>query len=151
MIVTFCGHADFLKQAEYEEQMLDFLTVNIGNQAADFYLGGYGNFDDFAYDCCRKYQKTHPKVSLVFVTPYLIVKKSNDPLEHCGRRYDAVLYPEIENKPMKFAIYYRNRWMVDKADYLICGIEHSWGGAYTTYQYAKSQGKTIWNVLESKN
>ena len=74
MIITFCGHANFFKSEEYEQKILTFLEEKIGDQPADLYLGGYGDFDSFAYDCCRKYQETHPKVSLVFVTPYLDVE-----------------------------------------------------------------------------
>ena len=148
MIITFCGHSDFIKTTEYEQKMLALLEENVGDQKADFYLGGYGKFDSFAYDCCKKYQETHPRISLIFVTPYLNRKGQNDPLEHNGKRYDAILYPEIEDKPLKFAIYHRNRWMVEKADCVICGIERGYGGAYTTYRYAKSKTKPVFNIVD---
>ena len=61
MIVTFCGHAEFLKTKEYEEKIIAFLEEKVGDRLADMYLGGYGSFDDFAYSCCVKYKKTHPK------------------------------------------------------------------------------------------
>ena len=73
MIVTFCGHSDFTKSAEYEEKILAFLEEKVGDRSADMYLGGYGAFDSFAYECCKKYKTTHPQISLVFVTPYLAV------------------------------------------------------------------------------
>ena len=99
MIITFCGHSDFQRTYEYERIMLDFFERNIGDDLAEFYLGGYGAFDVFAYDCCRKYKETHPNISLIFVTPYIDVKYQN-------MNYDAVIYPEIENKPKRFAIMY---------------------------------------------
>jgi len=71
MIVTFCGHSNFQKDEEYENKITDILMKNIGDKPAEIYLGGYGNFDDFAYSCCKKYQKCHPNISLVFVTPYI--------------------------------------------------------------------------------
>ena len=147
MIITFCGHSEFVKTAEYERIFLDLLIETVGDRKAYFYLGGYGDFDSFAYDCCKKYQETHPDVSLVFVTPYLNIRNQHDPLEYQGNRYDTILYPGIEDKPLKFAIYHRNRWMVEKADCVICGIEHSWGGAYTTYRYAKTKGKRVFNIV----
>ena len=82
MIITFCGHANFFKSEEYEQKILTFLEEKIGDQPADLYLGGYGDFDSFAYDCCRKYQETHPMVSLVFVTPYLDVEYQKKHLDH---------------------------------------------------------------------
>lgn len=134
MIITFCGHSDFQGSLEYERKILDFLEENIGDSFVELYLGGYGAFDRFAYDCCKKFQTSHQNVKLIFVTPYINgnCRESN---------YDAIVYPEIEDKPLKFAISYRNKWMVQKADYVIAFIERSFGGAYQTYKYAKNMGK----------
>ena len=49
MVVTFCGHAQFSKSEEYEQQILAFLEEKVGDQPADMYLGGYGSFDSFAW------------------------------------------------------------------------------------------------------
>ena len=146
MIVTFCGHAQFSESAEYEQRLLDFLEEKVGDESAEMYLGGYGNFDRFAYDCCKKYKQLHPRVSLVFVTPYLTVEYQKNHLEDRKERYDSILYPEIENKPPKLAILYRNRYMVEKADVVVAYVAHDWGGAYTTYRYAQRKGKMIFNL-----
>lgn len=146
MIVTFCGHDKFQKSEEYEQKMLTLLEEKIGDQPADIYLGGYGEFDRFAYDCCKKYKETHPDISLVFVTPYLTVDYQRNHLQQQKVMYDSVIYPEIENKPKRFAITYRNKFMVEKADYVIAYVSHDWGGAYKTYQHAKRSGKKIFNL-----
>ena len=148
MIVTFCGHACFHKTEEYERKMLGFLEEKVGSQAADMYLGGYGAFDSFAYDCCKKYQETHPKVSLLFITPYMTVKYQKNQLHYKQMIYDGIIYPEIENKPTKFAIFYRNKWMMEKADYVVAYVEHDWGRAYAIYKYAKRMGKVIFNITD---
>lgn len=147
MIVTFCGHSDFTKSAEYEEKILAFLEEKVGDRSADMYLGGYGAFDSFAYECCKKYKTTHPQISLVFVTPYLAVTYQHNHLQYQEKRYDAILYLEIEDKPQRYAITYRNRCMIEKADYVVAYVSHSWGGAYTTYKYAKRKGKEIFNLV----
>lgn len=103
MIVTFCGHTQFSKSEEYEQQILAFLEEKVGDQPADMYLGGYGSFDSFAYDCCKKYKETHPNVSLVFVTPYLTIDYQKNHLDYQKTRYDSILYPEIEDKPKRYA------------------------------------------------
>lgn len=146
MIITFCGHSAFRGTEEYEQKILDLLKEKVGDSAADMYLGGYGGFDRFAYECCKKFQATHPNVTLVFVTPYLTVEYQQNHLKYQKTRYDSILYPEIEDKPPRFAITYRNRYMVEKADYVIAYVSHDWGGAYTTYKYAKRKGKTIFNI-----
>ena len=146
MIVTFCGHANFSGSNEYENKILSFLEDTVGDSVADMYLGGYGGFDEFAYRCCKKYQNTHPNISLVFVTPYLTLDYQRNHLNIQKDRYDLILFPEIEDKPNRFAIVYRNRYMVEMADYVVTYVSHSWGGAYETYRYAKRKDKHIINL-----
>ena len=150
MVIAFCGHAQFPRLNEYEDKMLSLLEELVGDNRADFYLGGYGDFDHFAYACCKKYKETHPKVSLIFIAPYMTVEYQRNHLKFQKDRYDEIIYPDIENKPLKFAIVYRNQWMVENADCLVCGIMRSWGGAYKTYQYAKRKGKTVFNIVDNK-
>ena len=146
MIVTFCGHAQFHKTEEYEQRILAFLEEKVGDQSADMYLGGYGDFDSFAYDCCKKFKETHPNVSLVLVTPYLTVEYQKNHLDYQKTKYDFILYPEIEDKPKRSAIAYRNKYMVEKADFVVAYVSHDCGGAYTTYKHAKRKGKLIFNL-----
>ena len=61
--------------------------------------------------------------------------------------YDGIVYPAIEDKPPKYAIVYRNRWMMREADYVVCAVERKFGGAYTAYRYALRLGKPIYNLL----
>ena len=140
MIITFCGHSTFFKSTEIEEQLLSILQSQVGDTSCEFYLGGYGAFDGFAREICRKFQKEHPQTKLVYVTPYLDIDKFTLDL------YDESVYPPIEDKPRKFAISYRNKWMVENADLVIAYINHSSGGAYTTYQHAKRKKKQIINL-----
>ena len=148
MIVAFCGHAQFSKSEKHEKKLLAFLKENIGDQPADMYLGGYGDFDRFAYDCCKKYKETHPRISLVFVTPYLTIEYQKNHLDYQITKYDSILYPEIENKPKRYAITYRNKYMVEKADFVVAYVSHNWGGAYTTYKYAERKNKKIFNLAK---
>lgn len=146
MIITFCGHSQFPKSSENEYRIMEVLNEIVAEEKAELYLGGYGGFDDLAYSCCKKYKESHPNVSLIFITPYLTPEYQRNYLKSREVKYDEIIYPEIENKPLKFAISYRNMWMVDKADYVVCGITHACGGAYKTYKYAKRKNKTVINI-----
>lgn len=146
MIVTFCGHSDFIGTKEYEEKLLSVLEKAVGNKPAQMYLGGYGGFDEFAFNCCKKYKENHPEVSLIFVTPYLTLEYQKNNLEYKKALYYYILYPPIENIPMRFAIIYRNRYMVDSADFIIAYINHTFGGAYRTFKYAVQKNKLISNI-----
>ena len=146
MIVTFFGHAHFIPTKEYEQKLFDLLERRVGDQAADMYLGGYGEFDDFAYTCCKRYQEKHPNTKLVFVTPYLSDTYLHNYSEMQGKTYDFILYPEIETIPKRYAITYRNRYMIEKADFVIAYVMHAYGGAYKAYEYAVKRKKEVLNL-----
>ncbi len=141
MIVTFCGHADFVRTDACERRLLTLLEQVIGDASAECYLGGYGNFDRFAYTCCRKFKKTHPRTLLIYVTPYLD--------RETPEGYDGSLYAARENIPLKFAITSCNRAMAIAADCVIAYIDRTYGGAYEMYAYARRRGKRIFNLAEA--
>ena len=149
MIISFCGHSNFRESEEYEEKILQFLDEHVGNEKADLYLGGYGKFDEFAYRCCAKYKIKHPDVLLVFITPYFTDEYQKNHLNDLKKKYDYIIYPEIENKPLKFAITYRNKWMIEKSDFVICAVNREWGGAYNSYRHAKRKKKQIFNLFDT--
>ncbi|MBE6548124.1 MAG: hypothetical protein E7667_04520 [Ruminococcaceae bacterium] len=146
MIITFCGHSQYTETIEDEQKIISFLKELVGDQHAELYLGGYGSFDAFARKCGRKYQETHPNTKLIFITPYITVEYQKNYLDYNKDLYDEILYPNLEDKPLKFAISYRNKWMVEQADYVIAYITRDYGGAYQTYKYAKKKKKYILNL-----
>lgn len=149
MIISFFGHSNLLYTADVEYKLLSVLEETVGNKKADFYLGGYGAFDAFAYSCCKKYKQSHPNSSLVFVTPYITSEYQNNHLENLRNLYDSIVYPNIEDKPLKFAITYRNKYMSEASDFVIAYITHSYGGAYQAVNHAKRKGKVIFNLANS--
>lgn len=110
--------------------------------------GGYGGFDGFAYACCKKFEERHPNASLVFVTPYMTQEYQQKHLMELQMKFDEILYPPLEGKPLRFAISYRNQYMMEKADFVIAYVDHDWGGAYKAYRHAKRKGKIIFNLAD---
>ena len=45
--------------------------------------------------------------------------------------------------PQRYAITHRNRYMVDKADFVVSYVLHGWGGAAQTLEYAQQKRKSI--------
>ncbi len=111
----------------------------MGNTPAELYFGGYGAFDSFALKCGKNFQKTHPNIKLVFITPYINKSAPSD-------LYDETLYPELENTPPKFAISHRNQWMMERADFVVADIAHAFGGAFQAYKHAKRKKKPVFNL-----
>ena len=144
MVITFCGHGDYSPSKEHEKMVLDFLEEKIGDQSAELYLGGYGNFDQFALHCGKKFQSTHPNTKLIFVTPYLA---DDSRLKAIEATYDEIVYPPLERVPKRLAISRRNRWMAEQTDCVVSYVTHSWGGAFQTLRHAKKRHKEIFALL----
>jgi hypothetical protein len=60
--------------------------------------------------------------------------------------YDSIIYPEIEDKPLRFAIVYRDRYIVENSDVIISFVQHKSGGAYKAVRYAEKIGKAVKNL-----
>jgi len=57
------------------------------------------------------------------------------------------MLPEgIETVHPRFAISWRNKWMIEQSDYVVTYITHSWGGAAQFAEKAKRQKKGIINL-----
>jgi len=146
MVVAFCGHSDYVENGNDEEIVIELLErIAVGTEI-EFFLGGYGSFDDFAYKCAKRFKERHTYARLVFITPYPSDEYLRRKLEYTKDQFDLIVYPEIENAPIKYAISHRNRWIADKADVVIAYVMRKYGGAYLTYKRARSKGKTVYNL-----
>lgn len=104
--------------------------------ADEFYLGGYGEFDILSALVLRELKQKHGHIRIILVLPYL-----NSSI--MTRGYDETIYPPLESVPKRFAILRRNEWMVRESDVVIAYVNHGWGGAAKTLQYARRKRKTI--------
>lgn len=134
MICTFFGHRN--TPAITEKLLCELLTELIEHQGADeFYVGNQGNFDTMVRRQLEKLSKAY-NINYSVVLAYL-PDKNSDPIP-CS------VYPEgIETVPRKFAIHYRNKWMLNKADTVICYVSQPSSGAGQFVELAEKQGKRI--------
>ena len=134
---TFFGHREYYS---LDEQVLMNAIEDMIRKGVDtFYVGNQGQFDSAVYACLKQLWNRHPHIRVCVVLAYLPTEK---------HEYDDLtdtMYPEIEGHP-KFAIERRNRWMIDRSDFLICYINRTWGGAYKFGRLAKRRGKTVINL-----
>lgn len=142
MIVTFVGHSHYLEDSI---DLQEVLLREIKGKEVEFYVGGYGKFDDFALKTVLNYKKTYSNAKVYFITPYLY--KGYSKTEYFKNTVDGIIFPEIEKVPPKYAIIKRNEWMIDKADLVIAFVKFSWGGARRTLDYAKKKKKKIINLI----
>ena len=141
MTVTFFGHKDTPKNIEptLRTTLVD-LIENHG--ATEFYVGNNGNFDTMVRRQLENLSQTYP-ITYNVVLAYLPVKKSE---------YDdftnTLLPEDIETVPKRFAISYRNKWMVEQSDIVVTYVTHSFSGAAQFKAMAERQGKTVIELSE---
>ena len=136
MVCTFFGHKDTPKEIEptLRSTLIDLITnknVNV------FYVGNNGSFDAMVRCQLEDLSLTYP-ITYNVVLAYLPTKKSE------YEDYTNTILPEgIETAPKRFAISYRNKWMVEQADIVITYVTHGFGGATQFKALAERQGKTV--------
>lgn len=143
-VCCFFGHCriytDISKKVEKE---IEDLILN--NNVKMFYVGNNGNFDMMVIKILED-MTTKYNINYNIVLAYLPIKQKE------AYPYDIskTIYPEgIENTPKRFAISWRNKWMIDKSNYVISYVTHSYGGAYKHTEIAKRKGKQIINIADN--
>ena len=140
--VTFFGHKDTPKEIEptLRSTLIDLIenkNVNV------FYVGNNGNFDTMVRRQLEDLSQTYP-IAYSVVLAYLHTEKN---------KYDNLtntIYPEgLETVPKRFAISWRNKWMIQQSDIVVTYVNHNFGGAAQFKEMAESLGKIAINLAVS--
>ena len=85
----------------------------------------------------------YPKIQYYVVLAYVPHNK-----ERLGLKDgDSTIYPEcLDKTPPKYAIIKRNRWMLERADFVITYVTHITGGAAEFKHLAERKGKKVINL-----
>ena len=139
---TFCGHHD-APDSVRPTLIATIEKLIAENEVDTFYVGNHGSFDYMALSVLREMKKKYPQIDYYGVLAYLPEKKEEFPLYSESK---TVLPDGIENAPKRFAITYRNKWMVAQSQYMIAYVKHSFGGASKTLDYASKRHLDIIEV-----
>jgi len=112
-----------------------------------FYVGDSGSFDRMTASVLRETKIAYPQIDFRIVLAYMPGKR--DGLVE-NQEIDTLLPDGIETVPRRFAISFRNKWMVSKSDYVIAYITHSFGGAAQFVEPAKRTNKTVLNLADGQ-
>lgn len=140
----FVGHSRMSPSTRLTRQVDAAIQNLICKGCKRFYNGGYGVFDLLCAERLSEIKKSYPDVESILVQPY----PSRYVNKAVLRLYDQTLYPGLEDCPQKFAIIYRNRWMVEQSDAAVAYVRRDWGGAARTLEYARRKGLLILQVGE---
>ncbi len=135
----FIGHSRIYAEVTFE-QVAEAVERHITEYGVtDFLVGNYGDFDRMSARAVKAAKARHPNIHLYLMLPYR--PELGRPLPD-REGYDNFVYPEeMEDVPHKFAILRLNRLMAEDADYAIAYVRFTWGGAYTTLEYARRREK----------
>ena len=144
----FAGHNETYGD-EVKEKIKEIAIKLIEEKGVvEFWVGNYGGFDRCAALAMREVKKTYTHINLVLVLPYL-TKAVSEYKEEYYEKYDEIVIADTPEKtPARLRIIKANEYMVDNCEFMICNVEHSWGGAARTVEYAKRKGRGIWNLEE---
>ncbi len=141
-VCTFFGHRncpESIKPALQDQ--IENLIVNHGVDL--FYVGNQGQFDALVRRVLKELTGKYPHINYAVVLAYM-PREGSDPANYA----DTMLPEGIEKVPPRFAIAWRNKWLLGQSDYIVAYVTHSWGGAAQFVEKARKQRKTVINLGE---
>ena len=135
--VTFFGHRDTPKEIE-SALRLTLIDLIENKNATLFYVGNHGNFDAMVRRQLEDLSRTYP-IKYYVVLAYM-PSKNAEPDEH------SILPEGIESVPRRFAINYRNKWMLNKSDIVVTYVTRNFGGAVQFMNMATISTKVVINI-----
>ena len=141
---SFFGHRDCPSDLK---PLLKYVILDlIATHGVDmFYVGHQGGFDSLVRGVLRELEQEYSEVRYAVVLAYM-------PSEHptlCDTS-DTMLPEGIELVHPRYAISWRNNWMLQESDFVIAYVAHSWGGAARYMQKAIRSGKIVINLFDSE-
>ena len=139
---TFFGHRDC--PSSVKTKLRDTLIRLIEEHAVDmFYVGRQGAFDRLVRSVLKELESLYPHIRYAVVLERLPVKEDDSILLDYS---DTILPEGGETVHPRFAILWRNNWMLRQSDYVVTYITHPCGGASLFAEKAKRQRKFVINL-----
>lgn len=143
MVCCFFGHRD--APDGLTEHLLPVLSRLIDEGVDSFLVGNQGGFDSIVLHTLRLMKEKYPHITYNVVLAYMPGTKE----EWSAYEPTETLYPEgLELVHPRYAITWRNKWMIQESDVVVTYITHSWGGAAQYAQLAKRKQKRVINIKD---
>ncbi len=148
-ICSFFGHRAIEITEELKEGLARKIRELIEKEGYGiFCFGGFGEFDDLAWQTVTKLKEEYPYIKRIF---YLYDPRHENPkkrpknLRDCD--FEEFIYPALQFDWWYKRIYYRNVEIIDQSDYVIFYVKNTENsGAYKAYRYALKAKKAICNM-----
>lgn len=143
-ILTCCffGHKD--TPSTIKPELRAVIVDLIENRECDSFLVGHqGSFDSLVLGVLRNLKHEYPHITYNIALAYMPGEKTEWELY----KPEETMFPDgLESVHPRFAISWRNKWLVNESDYVVCYITHSWGGAAQYVELAQKKKKTVINI-----
>ena len=135
MTCTFFGHRDTPQTVKplLREVLMDLIEHQ---GVTRFYVGNQGSFDRMAADLLKELSEA-ADIRYEIVLAYM--PKTNGSFDEAP----TILPDGIEAVPPRFAIEYRNKWMIERSDIVVTYVRHSFGGAAKFKDLGVKKNKTV--------
>lgn len=136
---TFFGHREC--SCDVNLKLRTVLEKLIKDGVGMFYVGNQGSFDKIVRNVLFDLKKEFPHIKYYVVLAY-VPKENEKDID-----FSESLIPDgIEEVFPKFAISWRNRWMIKQSDYVVAYVTHPGGGASKFMELAIKQNKRVINI-----
>lgn len=141
---SFFGHRDCPGDLK---PLLKYVILDlIATHGVDmFYVGHQGGSDSLVRGVLRELEQEYSDVHYAVVLAYMPSEGSTP-----DDTSDTMLPEGIELVHPRYAISWRNNWMLQQSDFVIAYVAHSWGGAARHMKEAIRSGKTVINLYHAQ-
>lgn len=142
MTCTFFGHRTATEKIVpvLQSTIIDLIE----NHNVDvFFVGNHGSFDSIVKGTLKKLSESY------YIKYYVVLAYYPEKADQFDKEAysDTIVFEGFENVPKRFAISYRNKWMISKSDYVVTYVTHDIGsGAAQFKTLAERKGKTVINL-----
>lgn len=140
MTCTFFGHrdCDHTIYKTLEKTIIELIQVK---GVTKFLVGNNGNFDRLVLTALLKCSKKIPNIEYCVVLAYMP--------KNSVFYYPTIFPEELVNIPKRYAIPYRNKYMIENSDFVITYVSRHFGGAYSSFKKAQKMNKTVINLYKA--
>ncbi len=129
MTCTFFGHRRVPKEIEptLRSTLIDLIE---NHDVKLFYVGNNGEFDSMVLRQLRDLSKTYLITYHVVLAYMPKIQREFDTTDYS----ETILPDGIETVPKRFAIDYRNKWMIHQSDYVVTHVTNDIGSGAAKYK-----------------
>ena len=138
---TFFGHRECPDTVRPQLKKIIIQLIRI-EKVKMFYVGNQGRFDSIVLGVLKELRQECDDFEFGIVLAY-----HPEPGRKECTDFEYTMFPEeLERVHPRYAISKRNDWMLVHSDYVVCYVEHSWGGAARYAEKAQRMKKNIYRV-----